>query len=99
MKNGELIEPSYYKDMMSYCAPRWISGYHFERATAFRTNKETRKEARPPAAPSLLLWGGRNAGGAPFLRPAFAVEAPPYVPGASGDHRLVGRGESGGTLF
>ena len=55
-ENDSLIGPST-KDMMSYCRPRWISGYHFTRATNFRMNREPRKETRPPSVPSLLLWG------------------------------------------
>ena len=97
-ENDSLIHP-YTKDMMSYCRPRWISGYHFTRATNFRMNREPRKETRPPSVPSLLLWGGRNADGTSFLEPAFVVDAPSYTPEASGAHRLVGRDDADRVLF
>ena len=97
-ENDSLIHP-YTKDMMSYCRPRWISGYHFTRATTFRMNRELRKETRPPSVPSLLLWGGRNADGSPFLEPAFVVDAPAHTPETSGAHRLVGRDEADRVLF
>ena len=98
-ENDSLIHRSA-KDMMSYCIPRWISGYHFNRATTFRVEEELEKEEMPPPAEeALLLWGGLDVGGAPFLEPAFVVEAPAFVPKASGDHRLVGRTDAGKTLF
>ena len=98
LENDSLIHPST-KDMMSYCRPRWISGYHFNRATTFRMDEELGEEARPPSVPSLLLWGGRNADGTPFLEPAFVVDAPAYTPEASGAHRLVGRDGADLVLF
>ncbi|MCY3809775.1 MAG: hypothetical protein OXG58_10205 [Gemmatimonadetes bacterium] len=97
-ENDSLIHPST-KDMMSYCRPRWISGYHFNRATTFRVDEELGEEARPPSVPSLLLWGGRNADGTSFLEPAFVVDAPAYGPETSGAHRLVGRDGADRVLF
>ena len=48
---------------------------------------------------SLLLWGGVDAGGAPFLEPAFVVDAPASLPTSTGDYRLVGRTADGADLF
>ena len=33
---GRLVKASLYKDLMTYCSPRWISDYHFVRALNFR---------------------------------------------------------------
>ena len=88
---GGLVHPST-PDLMSYCRPRRISDYHFTNALRFRLFDE-----RPPlvAATSLLLWGGMEAEGEPFLNPAFVVDAPPALPDDAGEHRITGRTASG----
>ena len=90
-----LVGPST-PDLMSYCNPKWISDYHFANALRFRLFDE-----RPPlvAATSLLLWGGLDAEGEPFLNPAFVVDAPPALPDSAGEHRIAGRTASGDELF
>ena len=93
---GSLVPPSRL-DVMSYCAPRWISDYHFTNALSFRLS-----EAEPDPGPqtrSLLLWGGVEADGVPFLEPAFVVEAPPTLPQSGGEYRLTGRTGGGAQLF
>ena len=92
---GRLVHPST-PDLMSYCRPRRISDYHFANALRFRLFDE-----RPPlvAATSLLLWGGLDAEGEPFLNPAFVVDAPPALPDSAGEHRITGRTASGDELF
>ena len=93
---GGLVHPST-PDLMSYCRPRRISDYHFTNALHFRLFDER----RPPlvAATSLLLWGGMDAEGEPFLNPAFVVDAPPALPDDAGEHRIAGRTASGVELF
>ena len=92
---GRLVGPST-PDLMSYCNPKWISDYHFANALRFRLFDE-----RPPlvATTSLLLWGGLDAEGEPFLNPAFVVDAPPALPDSAGEHRIAGRTASGDELF
>ncbi len=98
---GGLVHPSTL-DLMSYCRPRRISDYSFTNALRFRLFDE-----RPPLvafltdqeAESLLLWGGTNPEGEPFLNPAFVVDAPPVLPDAAGEHRITGRTASGDELF
>ena len=93
---GSLVEPSR-PDLMGYCAPRWISDYHFTNALRFHL-----REAQPylgPPTRSLLLWGGAEADGTPYLEPAFVVEAPPTLPQPSGEYRLTGRTGGGAQLF
>ena len=92
---GGLVHPST-PDLMSYCHPRRISDYHFANALRFRLFDE-----RPPlvVATSLLLWGGLDAEGEPFLNPAFVVDAPPTLPDSAGEHRIAGRTASGDELF
>ena len=51
------------------------------------------------AVPSLLLWGGVDADGSPFLEPAFAVDTLPLLPDSAGDYRINGNAAGGETLF
>ena len=51
------------------------------------------------AAKSLLLWGGMDAEGEPFLNPTFVVDAPAALPDSTGSHRITGRTGGGGELF
>jgi hypothetical protein len=97
-RSEKLVPPSR-RDLMSYCRPRWISDYHFSRALGYRLRVEEPQEYRSSPARSLLLWGGADAGGIPFLEPAFVVDAPPALPTSGGEYRLVGRDGDGGELF
>ena len=99
-----LVSPAT-KDLMSYCNPRWISPYHFTKAANYRVLAEGSAQAATPAAAAdqdrrtLLLWGGVDPGGEPFLNPAFVVDAPPVLPDSAGEHRLIGRTADGRELF
>ena len=97
------IPPSMH-DLMSYCHPRWISGYHFTKAMLFRAQDERTGDGSAnvatAAAGSLLLWGGVDAGGHPFFEPAFVVDAPPALPEPGGGaFELVGWTTAGGVAF
>ena len=97
---GELVSPAT-PDLMSNCgAVRWISDYHFTNAYSYRLVDENVRGS-PSAAParSLLLWGGVDAAGRPYLEPALVVDAPPSLPSAGGDHELTGRTAAGDALF
>ena len=90
---------------MSYCRHQgreWISDYHFTNALEYRlrpadAGELSSQDARP--ARSLLLWGGVDAAGAPFLEPAFVVDAPPALPGSTGEYEIIGRTANGAELF
>ena len=98
---GRLVHPNTH-DLMAYCRPKWISDYHFTNALRFRL-----VDVRPrflaslttQNMPSLLLWGGTDAEGAPSLNPAFVVDAPAALPNAAGGHRITGRTANGDELF
>ncbi|MCY4645539.1 MAG: M66 family metalloprotease [Gammaproteobacteria bacterium] len=97
---GELVRPET-PDLMSYCGPPdGISDYHFANAFRHRLFDE-RAPPEPSAAParSLLLWGGAEADGAPFLNPVFVVDAPPALPDSAGAYTLTGRTDGGTELF
>ena len=97
---GRLVIPAR-KDIMSYCDPVWISDYHFTNALRFRLSEADSVGLPMVTAPTqaLLLWGGADADGMPFLEPAFVVDAPAALPRSSGGFRLAGRTDDGVELF
>lgn len=97
-QRGTLVSPENTYDLMSYCDPDWISDYSFNVALGYRVT-DTRGRSAPPAR-SLLIWGGTEANGAPFLEPALVVDAPPNLPQpGGGGHTIVGRAADGRPLF
>ena len=97
---GALASPDR-TDLMSYCES-WISDYHFTNALRFRLFDEGPPPAASPAAQeakSLLLWGGIDAEGEPFLNPSFVIDALPVLPNVVGEHRITGRSDAGDDLF
>lgn len=92
----DVLVPPTETDIMSYCGG-WISDYHYAKALRHRLEKEGAGTAAPPTT-ALLLWGGSDADGVPFLEPAFAVDAPPLIPDSAGEYRLTGR-SAGRDLF
>ena len=94
---GAPVSPSH-KDLMSFCRPEWISEYGFSRALAYRLEQDS-TAADALSAESLLLWGGLDEKGDPFLEPAFVVEAPPVLPRMGGAYILTGLTDSGEELF
>ena len=97
-ERSRLVKPST-NDLMSYCGPRWISDYHFDKALRFRLEDEDEPQEYRQPAKSLLLWGGVDADRVPFLEPAFAIDAPPRLPRSGGEYRLFGRTGKGAELF
>ena len=99
-EGGQLVRPAR-PDLMTYCGPYWISDYHFTNALRYRLNTAGGGQSSLVAAPgkSLLLWGGVDAVGPPFLEPAFIVQAPASLPRSTGDYEIVGRTADREELF
>ena len=99
---GRLVPPNR-SDLMSYCNPRWISDYHFTNALGFRLRDEVDDSTAATAARapvrSLLLWGGVDARGVPYLEPAFVTDASPALPDSAGEYQLTGRSADGRAIF
>ena len=97
---GELVSPAT-PDLMSYCGPaRWISDYHFTNAYSYRlVDEHVRSSVAAAATRSLLLWGGVDADGRPYLEPALVVDAPPSPPLPGGDRGVTGWTAGGEELF
>ncbi|MCY4400936.1 MAG: hypothetical protein OXE96_16595 [Gemmatimonadetes bacterium] len=81
---------------MSRCGWRLFAGRTL-REVGHRCAVEAANVA--PQDQILLLWGGTDAQGTPYLDPAFVMDAPPKLPLAEGDHRLTGRTTAGDELF
>ena len=98
-EGGSLVLPDR-PDLMSACSSRWISDYSFSHS--FRHRLAFQDASRPPAAApvqSLLLWGGVDAEGDPYLEPAFVVHAPRALPRSAGEYEIAGRTSDGDALF
>ena len=97
---GRLMRPST-QDLMSYCRPTRISDYNFTNALRYRLFDEGAPTAAAVAAKarSILLWGGVDSTGTPYIEPSFVVDAPPALPASSGEYAITGRTASGGELF
>ena len=95
----ELVPPDWY-DLMSYSSPGWISDYHYSKALRFRVADESGHGAATESpGESLLLWGGVDVDGVPYLEPAFVVDAPITSPPAGGEYRIAGADSEGRELF
>lgn len=69
--------------------PRFLSG----NATGASNAQDTIRTR------NLLLWGGIDADGVPFLDPVFVIHAPPSLPRSIGEHVVIGRAGDGTVLF
>ena len=79
-----------------------IIPYHFTNALRYRLHTAGSAEVSSlVAAPakSLLLWGGADSDGTPFLEPAFVVDAPASMPQSDGEFEITGRNADGEELF
>ncbi len=97
--DGGLVAPSS-PDLMSYCTDVWIGDYSFTRAAGYRWLHETESSSRAAApARSLLLWGGVDENGDPYLNPAFVLDAPATPRESTGGHRIAGHARDDRELF
>ena len=101
-----MFNPREYKDVMGYCSARWISDYHFDRATTHRLNGDggvdleggTMPSGMPDRGEMLVVWGSVGDGQL-TLDPAFVVDGPRALPEADGPYRVDGLGVDGQTEF
>lgn len=99
-RDGGVLIPPTQPDLMSGCHERWISEYYFSFALRHRLTPEGANDASHlTPVRSLLLWGGLDPEGAPYLEPFFVVDAPPALPQSAGDYKITGWTSAGDTLF
>ena len=95
--NNRLVSP-YAPDIMSYCGSQWIGEYHRTKALGHRVRAEAAAQWGNRTR-SLLVWGGLDSNGDPFLEPSFVADVLPALPSAGSDFVLRGRTEDGGEAF
>lgn len=84
-------------DMMSYCAPTWISDYSYRHILTYLTQKAS---LVAPAVPqTAVLVSGSIRGGQAQLNPAIEVFAAPVLPANGGAYQLEGRDAAGKSVF
>ena len=98
---GRLLPPSTTALMGDCDPPFWVSDYNFANGLRFRASEFDRPTLfdRAPGTGTLLLSGGVDEDGMPFLEPAFVVDAPAALPQAPGDHSITGLSADGAALF
>ena len=92
-----LVSP-YAPDIMSYCGGQWVSDYHRANGVRHRMNTEA-AAAFGPKTRSVMVWGGLDAGGSPFLEPSFIVDALPSPAPPGNDFTVTGRTGEGSEAF
>ena len=100
---GALVRPTR-GDVMAFCGrrgleDRWISDYHFVMALRHRLRYDVDRAAATAPTKSLLLWGGVDEAGVPFLEPTFVIDAPPALPDSAGQWEIAGSSTDGRELF
>ncbi len=93
---GSLVRPGHW-EVMSTCDWQfgWISAYNFTRMVRHRL----RYDMPAPRSQALLVWGGVDEAGVPFLEPAFVVAVPTVLPDSTGPYTLSGAARDGRELF
>ena len=99
-RSGRLVPPAV-PDLMGHCNEGGISDYHFANALRWRLHDEAGVGAyyAGPPTQALLLWGGVDADGAPFLNPAFVFDGRLSLLDGAGAWRIVGEAGDGRVLF
>lgn len=100
-REHELVNPDRHYDMMSYCGPlQWISDYNFNKVIRYRRARSYQERQVPSeAAQTLLVWGGLDEDGKPYLKPAFVMKARPGLPAAAGAYALTAKDPAGTTVL
>ena len=97
-RDGALVNPEIYTDLMTYCRGQmWISDYSFTKAADYRVEVGAAVGSQP-AGRVLVVRGGVDQGRL-GIEPAFVLDAPPVLPERVGPYRLVGSDADGGELF
>ena len=96
-EENRLVSP-YSPDIQSYCGSQWIGEYHRTKSLGHRVGTEA-AAARGSRTRSLLVWGGLDAGGNPFLESSFIAEVAPSPPPPGNDYVARGRTVDGDEAF
>lgn len=87
-----------YRDLMSYCAPEWITWYTYRAILDFRHKWDWPAPGQAAAPePVLLVWGTVRDGEV-VLEPAVELTARATLPDRPGPYRIEAADASGATL-
>ena len=88
-----------HRDLMSYCAPEWITWYTYRAILDFREEWDWPAAARSAAQePVLLVWGTVRDGEV-VLEPAVELTGRASLPPRPGPFRIEAKDASGATLY
>lgn len=87
-----------YKDIMSYCSPKWVSDYTYEGILQYRETESRSSRADAPSESSLIVWG-RIGPEKLILHPSFQTVTKPVVPTEDGPYQLSGFDSEGRRIF
>jgi hypothetical protein len=91
--------PDSFKDIMSYCAPQWLSDYTFEGILDFRSALPAPElRIRLERVNCLLVWG-RITPDSIILEPAFDIMAVPVMPEGTGPYWLEALAADGALIL
>ncbi len=101
-RDGTMISPNFYKDIMGYCYDQewvWISDYYFEKVINYREHVESASgrsiaENIHEFDNVLVLWGNTQDGELQ-INPPFSVTARSQLPEQGGPYHLDGFGQNG----
>ncbi len=96
-ENERLVSP-HTPDLMSYCGGQWISEYHLANALRHRRYTEQAAGDWTPTR-AILVWGGVDADGQPYLEPSFITDALPGLPPEGDEYLLRATTEDGQEAF
>jgi hypothetical protein len=91
-----IYAPSTTFDLMSYCAPRWLSDYTYEGVMNFRNAAQLSAQIQS-ATDALIIWG-RVENGRLILEPAFSARTAAALP-QRGSYTAEGFDANGARLF
>ncbi len=92
-----VLYPPSTHDIMGYCDDNWVSDYTYLGILNY-PSVSAPPVAMLPAQRSILIWGGIHDG-APYLEPAFVLDAHPVQPRGMGTYRVEGLDQNGVVLF
>lgn len=91
-----IYAPSTTFDLMSYCAPRWLSDYMYEGVMNFRSAAQLSAQIQG-TTDALVIWG-RLENGRLILEPAFSARTAAALP-TRGNYTAEGFDANGSRLF
>ncbi|RMH00511.1 MAG: hypothetical protein D6706_03800 [Chloroflexi bacterium] len=84
--NGQLLLPSQYVDMMSYCSPEWVSDYTYQ--ALYNDQLVSGKVLSQARVDGLMIRVRMDEDGRPVLQPVYALTHTPFVGDVSDEYAV-----------